>query len=147
MSYMTTPFSLRMDDDVHAELTAHCERLDVNASKLVNRFVREGLRMDKHPAVVFKTTPQGRRAAVLAAHPGLQVIDVLGTWKAERQDAAKTARYLHIDEDEVEAVLRYYAEYRDELERDLADHLEAQRNYKRVLQEREVQARRKVANA
>jgi hypothetical protein len=135
-----------MDDGTHTELHQHAARLDVNASKLVNRFVKEGLRMDKHPAVAFKTMPQGRRAAILAAHPGLQVIDVVGTWKAERQDPVKTARYLHIAPDEVEAVLRYYADYRDEVEHDLREHLDAQRNYKRVLAQREVQARRKVAN-
>lgn len=143
---MTIPFSLRMDDDTRAELLEHAERSDANASKLVNRFVKEGLRMDKHPGVIFKTTSQGRRAAVLAARPGLQVIDVIGTWKAEKQDVARTARYLHISKDDVEAVLRYYAEYREEVERDLREHIDAQRNYKRVLEQREAQARRKVAN-
>ena len=147
MSYMTTPFSLRMDEDTHDELLEHATRLDANPSKLVNRFVKEGLRMDRHPTVIFKTTPQGRRAAVLAAHSGLQIIDVIGTWKAERQDAAKTARYLHIEPGEVEAVLRYYADYHDEVDRDLQEHLDAQRNYKRVLAQRESQARRRVTSA
>jgi hypothetical protein len=146
MSYMTMPFSLRMDEDAHDELITHAKRLEINASKLVNRYVKEGLRMDKHPAIGFKTTPQGRRAAVLAARPGIQVIDVLGTFKAESQDAGKTARYLHISEDDVQAVLRYYAEYRDELDRDLKEHLETQRNFKRVLATREAQTRRRVAN-
>jgi hypothetical protein len=146
MSYMTMPFSLRMDEDAHDELITHAKRLEINASKLVNRYVKEGLRMDKHPAIGFKTTPQGRRAAVLAARPRIQVIDVLGTFKAESQDAGKTARYLHISEDEVQAVLRYYAEYRDELDRDLKEHLETQRNFKRVLATREAQTRRWVAN-
>jgi hypothetical protein len=146
MSYMTMPFSLRMDEDAHDELITHAKRLEINASKLVNRYVKEGLRMDKHPAIGFKTTPQGRRAAVLAARPRIQVIDVLGTFKAESQDAGKTARYLHISEDEVQAVLRYYAEYRDELDRDLKEHLETQRNFKRVLATREAQTRRRVAN-
>lgn len=136
-----------MDDATHTELLEHAERLDANASKLVNRFVKEGLRMDKHPAVMFKTTLQGRRAAVLAARPGLQVIDVIGTWRTEKQDVAKTARYLHIDQEEVEAILRYYADYREDVDRDLQDHLDVQRNYKRVLEQREARARRKVANA
>jgi|ERR1700687_191403 len=146
MSYMTTPFSLRMDEETRDELTTHVERLDVNASKLVNRYVKEGLRTDKHPAISFKTTPQGRRAAVLAAHPGIQVVDVIGTFRAEAQDADKAARYLHITENEVQAVLRYYADYRDEVNRDLQEHLETQRNYKRVLEHRETQARRRIAN-
>ena len=135
-----------MEDDTHEELTERAERLDVNASKLVNRYVKEGLRMDKHPAVIFKTTSQGRRAAVLAAHPGLQVIDVIGTWKDENQDLAKTARYLHVSEEEVRTVVRYYADYKDEVDRDLQEHLDAQRNYKRVLEQREARARRRVTN-
>jgi len=143
---MTMPFSLRMDEDTHDELTTHVERLEVNASKLVNRYVKEGLRMDKHPAIGFKTTSQGRRAAVLAAHPGIQVVDVLGTFRAESQAVSKTARYLHISEDEVQAVLGYYAEYRAEVDRDLQEHLETQRNFKRVLATREAQTRRRVAN-
>jgi len=136
-----------MDDDTHTELLEHAERTDVKASKLVNRYVKEGLRMEKHPAVIFKVTSLGRRAAVLVSHPGLQVIDVLGTWQAERQDVARTARYLRISEEDVQAVLRYYADYKDDVDRDLKEHLDAQHNYKRVLARREALARRRAANA
>ncbi len=141
---VTSPFSLRMDDETRADLLAEAERREVAASQLVNRYVKEGLRMDKHPAVAFAVTSMGRRAAVLAAHPGLQVIDVIGTWKAERKDVARTARYLHLGEEEVQAILRYYADHQEEVDRDLAEHLEAQRNYKRVLERRETRARRRV---
>ena len=98
VSYVTTPFSLRMDDDTHRALLAHAERADVSPSKLVNRYVKEGLRMDEYPAIAFISTPHGRRA-VLAARPRLQIIDVVGTWKGERQDAAATAKYFGISED------------------------------------------------
>ena len=143
---MTTPFSMRMDDDSREELIAYAERSDVSPSRLVNRYVREGLRMDKHPAIAFKTTLHGRRA-VLASHPGLQVIDIIGTWRGERQDVAATARYFHIDEDAVQAVLRYYAEYRDEIDEDLKDHLDAQAHYKRVLAHRGARTGRRSAKA
>src|SRR5712692_5060518 len=135
-----------MDDDTRSELLEHAADVDVNASKLVNRYVKEGLRMDKHPAVTFTTTPRGRRAAVLVSRPGLQVIDVIGTWKAERQDVTKTAQYLGIDEHDVRAVLAYYADYRDEVDRDLKEHLSSQKNYKRVLAQRDSRARRRAAN-
>lgn len=146
MSYMTTPFSLRMDDDTREELIEHAQRSEVSPSKLVNRYVREGLRMDKHPAIAFKTTPQGKRA-VLASRPGLQVIDVIGTWQGERQDVAATARYFHISEEDVRAVLRYYADYKDEIAQDLKAHLEAQENYKRVLAQPKARTRRRIAKA
>lgn len=143
---MTTPFSLRMDDDTRTDLIGHAEQSDTSPSKLVNRYVREGLRMDKHPAITFKTTPQGRRA-VLVSRPGIQVIDVIGTWQGERQDAAATARYFKVSDDDVQAVVRYYAEHKAELDEDLKMHAEAQANYKRVLEQREARTRRRVANA
>ena len=106
---------MRMDDDSREELIAFAERSEVSPSRLVNRYVREGLRMDKHPAISFKTTQH--------------------------------ARYFHINEDDVQAVLRYYAEYKDEIDQDLQAHLDAQANYKRVLEQREARVRRRVAKA
>jgi len=143
---MTSPFSTRMDDDTRQELLAYAERADVSSSKLVNRYVKEGLRMDKHPAIAFKTTPQGRRA-VLAVRPGLQVIDIVGTWHGEGQDVAATAKYFEITEDDVRAILRYYADYQDEIDDDLRAHLGAQENYKRVLDGRESRTRRRLTKA
>jgi uncharacterized protein (DUF433 family) len=134
-----------MDDDTHRDLLAHAERADVSPSKLVNRYVREGLRMDEHPAIAFISTPQGRRA-VLASRPRLQVIDVVGTWKGERQDVGATAEYFGIDDEDVRAIIRYYVAYRDELDEEIRRHLDAQQNYKRVLKHRETHARRRVAN-
>ena len=143
---MTSPFSLRMDDDTREDLVKHAERFELSPSKLVNRYVREGLRMDKHPVIAFKTTAHGRRA-VVALRPGVQVIDIIGTWQGERQDVAATARYFHVSEDDVRAVLGYYADYKKEIDQDLKDHLEAQENYKRVLEQREARTRRRAANA
>lgn len=134
-----------MDDDTREALVRHAERAEISPSKLVNRYVKEGLRMDKHPGIAFRTTSNGRRA-VLVSHPGLQVIDVIGTWRDERQDVAATARYFRLTEDDVHAVLRYYAEFKDEVDQDLKAHLDAQDNYKRVLDQR-ARARRRVANA
>jgi len=56
-----------------------------------------------------------------------------------------SARYFRVSEDDVSAVLRYYADYKDEIDRDLKAHLEAQDNYKRVLEQRGARARRPVA--
>lgn len=99
---------------------------------------------DEHPAVAVKMTSRGMRA-VLASRPRLQVIDVIGTWRAELQDVAATARYFRISEDDVRAILRYYADHKDEVDQDLESHLDAQQNYKLVLEQREARARRRAA--
>ena len=88
--------------------------------------------MNEHPAIAFKTTPRGRRA-VLAVRPGLQVIDIVGTWQGEGQDVAATAQYFELTEHDVRAVVRYYADHQDEVDQDLRAHIAAQESHKRVL--------------
>ena len=144
---MSKPFSLRMDDGTHEHLLARAERTGASASQLVNRYVKEGLRMDEYPGVGFVTAPDGERIPVLAGRPRLKLIDVLGTWRAEGQDAAATARYFGITEDDVQAVLRYYAAYRDELDAAIRAHLVAQNNFERVIRQRNARAARRAANA
>jgi uncharacterized protein (DUF433 family) len=141
---VSKPFSLRMDDDTHGHLLARAERTGASASQLVNRYVKEGLRMDEHPGVGFVTAPDGERIPVLAGRPRLKLVDVIGTWRAERQDVAATARYFDITEDDVQAVLRYYAAYRDELDAAIRAHLAAQDNFERVIRQRNAQGRGRV---
>lgn len=138
---------MRMDDDTHEQLHERAERTSASASQLVNRYVKEGLRMDEHPAIGFITATDGARVPVLAGRPRLKVIDILGTWREERQDASATARYFHITDDEVQAVLRYYAAYRDELDAAIRAQREAQDNFERVIQQRNARATRRAANA
>ena len=88
--------------------------------------------MDEHPAIALISTPQGRRA-VLASRPRLQVIDVVGTWKGERQDVEATARYFDLSEDDVRAVVAYYFANKAEVDNEIGRHLDAQQNYKRGL--------------
>jgi uncharacterized protein (DUF433 family) len=144
---MSKPFSLRMDDDTHGHLLARADRTSASASQLVNRYVKEGLRMDEHPGVGFVTAPDGERIPVLAGRPRLKLVDVIGTWRAERQDVAATARYFDIAEDNVQAVLRYYAAYRDDLDAAIRAHLAAQDNFERVIRQRNDRAARRAANA
>ncbi|HEV8633455.1 MAG TPA: hypothetical protein VG370_04325, partial [Chloroflexota bacterium] len=122
-------------------------RIGASASQLVNRYVKEGLRMDEQPSVGFVTAPNGERVPVLAGRPRLKLVDVIGTWRAERRDAAATARYFGITEDDVQAVLRYYAAHRDELDAAVRAHLAAQDNVECVIRQRNARAARRAADA
>jgi uncharacterized protein (DUF433 family) len=144
---MSKPFSLRMDDGTHDHLVARAERTAASASHLVNRYVKEGLRMDEHPGIGFVTTSDGERTPVLAGRPRLKLVDVIATWRSEDQDVSATARYFGIAEDDVQAVLRYYAAYRDELDAAIRAHLAAQDNFERVIRQRNSRATRRAAHA
>jgi uncharacterized protein (DUF433 family) len=133
-----------MDEDTHEQLLARAKVADLTASQLVNRYVKEGLRMDEHPGIGFVNTSNGRRA-VLAARPRIQVIDLIATWLGQRQDTAETARYFELSEDDIKAAVRYYAAFKSELDEVIRQHRDAQANFEQVLARRRTRARRATA--
>ena len=57
-------FSARWDADVLERLARRSELAGTNKSRLAERYVDEGTRMDEHPGIVFRGGPTGRRAAL-----------------------------------------------------------------------------------
>ena len=78
----TQTFSARWGADVLDRLEQRSEMAGTNKSRLAERYVDEGTRMDEHPGIVFRGGPTGRRAA-LAGGP------ILGAYghAQERQGA------------------------------------------------------------
>lgn len=115
--------SIRFSDEpLHRRLKASAHRRDVGVSTLAERLIDEGLRMDAHPAVVFRDGPAGRRPALAG---GPEVIDVIGAIvggdvpPAERR--TRTASLLGITEVLVDAALAYYADYTEEVDELVAE--------------------------
>ena len=68
MSYMagsTRPFSARVDASVLERLERRGARSGTNKSRLAERYIDEGLRLDDHPGIVFRDGPTGRRAGLV----------------------------------------------------------------------------------
>jgi len=135
---------VRMDEETHEQLLARAKAADLTASQLVNRYVREGLRMDEHAGISFVNTSNGRRA-VLASRPRIQVIDLIATWQGQRQDVSETARYFDVSDDDVKAAVRYYAAFKTELDETIRQHRAAQANFEQILARRRTRARRASA--
>ena len=79
--------------------------------------VREWLRMQTHPGIIFVPTITGERRAALAVGP--QVWTVAEAWlqhdKADRT-AAVLAEALGLAAADVETALAYWADYKDEVD-------------------------------
>ncbi|MDQ6774340.1 MAG: hypothetical protein M3024_15385 [Candidatus Dormibacteraeota bacterium] len=89
--------------------------------RLAERYIEEGLRHDRHPGVVFRDGPAGRRAVVVGGPDVWEVITAARTAR-ERGDAAVTAlaSRLGLPADRVRIAIHYYAEYPDEVDRFIA---------------------------
>ena len=75
----TRQFSARLDASLLDRLEQRGARLGLNKSRLVERYVEEGLRIEDHPGVVFRDGPAGRRAALAG---GPDIWEVIATVRA-----------------------------------------------------------------
>jgi uncharacterized protein (DUF433 family) len=81
---------------------------------LAERYIEEGLRRDEHPLISFRDGEAARRPALLGTR--LDVADVITTIRQNDNSVEQAADYLEIPLEHVEACLRYYADYKDEVD-------------------------------
>jgi hypothetical protein len=113
----TGTFSARWGLDVLERLERRSQEAQTNKSRLAERYVDEGTRMDAHPGIVFRDGPSGRRAALAA---GPDVWEVMATIRMgdASGDAAigAAAEILTISPSQVRVAVRYYGAYPDEID-------------------------------
>ncbi len=73
--------------------------------------------MEDHPGIVFRDGPAGRRAALAGGPDVWEVIETLkGTGLADEQAVAATAEWGALTHAQVRVAVRYYADFRDEVD-------------------------------
>jgi uncharacterized protein (DUF433 family) len=134
------PFSLRMNDRTLARLDAGARRRGEPRARTAERLIDEGLRMEDHPGIAFRDGPSGRRAALAGGPDVWEVLETLrGTGLADEAAIAATAEWGSLTHSQVRIALRYYAEFRDEVDQRIAlNREEAERQ--RIAWEREREA-------
>lgn len=80
--------------------------------ELAERLLEEGLRMDEHPRISFRTGPHGRYPALRGTR--LSVAEIVAIIRDNDNSPAEAAVYLEIPLEDVDAVVRYYGEYQHE---------------------------------
>jgi hypothetical protein len=120
---MGSPTNVRFPDPVDQRLSDYARRFGVKKSTVVIGALREWLRMEAHPGIVFVKTVTGERRAALTAGP--QVWTIAESWQqhpARQRNATAVATTLGLSERDVETALAYWAEYRDEIDHLLHQH-------------------------
>lgn len=100
-----------------AKLDERARRRSEPKARTAERLIDEGLRMEDHPGVAFRDGPAGRRAALAGGPDVWEVIETLhGTGLAGEEAVSATAQWGNLTPVQVLAAVRYYAEYRDEVD-------------------------------
>ena len=68
--------------------------------------------MERHPGIVFRSGPAGRRAGLISGPDVWEVVRAAGVDEKSREDIAERTG---LTAEQVGVALRYYAEYSDEI--------------------------------
>jgi len=127
VSYMSRgrQFSARLDPAVLDRLERRGARAGINKSRLAERYLDEGMRMEDHPGVAFRDGPGGRRAGLAGGPDVWEVIATIRASGLEGEAALDAiADWGSLTGVQVRAAVRYYAEYRDEIDERIRRHFE-----------------------
>src|SRR5205807_10547449 len=80
--------------------------------RLAQRYIEEGMRLDRHPGIIFRTGPAGRRAVVVGG-PDVWEVVAAAHEAPERGNELVTAlaKRIGVSSDNIRIAIRYYAEY------------------------------------
>lgn len=100
--------------------------MGLNKSRLAERYIDEGIRMEDHPGVVFRDGPAGRRAGLAGGPDVWEVIAMVRASGVDGEDAlTAAAEWGGLTTAHVRAAVRYYAEFRQEIDERIARNVDA----------------------
>jgi uncharacterized protein (DUF433 family) len=106
--------SLRLPADTLERLDRLADERGQSANTVAARLLEEGLRSERHPLIYFREAATGRRPALAGTR--LDVWQAIDTVRAHDGSVAEAATYLSQPEAKIRAAVRYYADYRDEVD-------------------------------
>jgi hypothetical protein len=118
-------FSARLDAKVLERLERRGRRSGLNKSRLAERYIDEGLRIEDHPGIIFRDGPAGRRAGLSGGPDVWEVISAVRASGLDGEEAlVAAAEWGSLTPAQVRAAVAYYAEYRQEVDERIARNLE-----------------------
>ena len=114
----TQPVSLRIPEDVRAEIEATARRSGRDFSSVAKEMLAEAIKMRRIPGIVFVDGPSGRVARV--AGTGLEVFEIVRAFRDLDEDWGRLREaYFWLSEHQLRAALAYTAAYPEEVEKRL----------------------------
>lgn len=119
------PFSIRMSERTLARLDRGAKRRGEAKARTAERLIDEGLRMEDHPGIVFRDGPAGRRAALAGGPDVWEVVETIGGTGLKGEEALRaTAEWGALTQAQVRAAVRYYADFKEEIDGRIAHNRE-----------------------
>ena len=117
-------------------LDARSERLGQSKARVAERLIEEGLQVEEHPGVVFRSGPTGRRAGIAGGPDVWEIVRDLKSATAEgaADPLDAVARLSDLDHAVVELAAGYYAAYSDDIDERIRMNEQAAERLRHVLE-------------
>lgn len=105
---------IRIESETLRALRERSEQSGEPIVRLAGRYIDEGMRLDRHPGIVFRDGPAGRRAVVVGGPDVWEIIAAVRSApeRGERRIEALAER-MGLPREKIRVAVRYYADYPD----------------------------------
>ena len=109
--------AIRIESETLRELRKRSAQSGEPIVRLAQRYIDEGMRLDRHPGIVFRDGPAGRRA-VVAGGPDVWEVIAAAQSASERGEEliAALAQRVGVPAEKIRIAIRYYAEHPAEVD-------------------------------
>jgi len=112
-----TTVSLNLESTTLDRLAERERTTGESQSQLAQRYIEEGLRMERYAGIVFQDGPTGRRAVVLGGPDVWEIVStVLQASGNHDTMVATAAAWLGLSPSKIETAMTYYAEFHEEID-------------------------------
>jgi hypothetical protein len=109
--------SIRIDEELRDRLETAASEAGISRNALIQRYLAEGLEMDRHPGIVFRAGPAGRRPALAGGPDVWEVVRAVNDATARGEAALdEAAAWLGLPRQQVRVAIGYYARHREEVD-------------------------------
>ena len=139
LDYMSSQ-PIRIESETIAKLRRKSLESGESLTRLAQRYIMEGLKMEEHPGIFFRTGPAGRRAVLVGGPDVWEVINGLhGMREVGEARVRAVAECTGIPEKRARVALRYYAAHPEEIDSWIAANDAEAEELERILErEREI---------
>jgi len=113
--------AIRIESDILQALRERSAQSGEPIVRLAQRYIGEGMRLDRHPGIVFRDGPAGRRAVVIGGPDVWEVIAAARTGPERGEKLVRAlAERIGVPVEKIRIAVSYYGEYPDEVDRFIA---------------------------
>jgi hypothetical protein len=113
--------AIRIDSEILRALRERSAQSGEPIVRLAQRYIGEGMRLERHPGIIFRDGPAGRRAVVAG---GPDVWEVVAAARSAPERGEKLvhalAERIGVPSKRIRVAIRYYSEYPEEIDRFIA---------------------------